>query len=263
MFTLIAGLAVVVLSSFYHAPGAQSWQNDQGELADEIERQIVAYAVSSCGSQLTDARIGTNGEIQYSCAKNETVTFNLYQLHKTYKYVYGIDLVDGSVVSFYFANGKSASLTFNDAGIAKAVYQSLLELMNEGKDRYAPDLPLDINETVDSINAMLHRLTSNDAQLRVNVTGTMIITNRQVQFFYFNVSDLKSSEYSDEGFEVNGIELVPCTYRNVAANNWIKFNGEKGTVAYIKFYEADDAEVGKLHQLFIHLRTSLVSVMYS
>jgi hypothetical protein len=98
-------------------------------------------------------------------------------------------------------------------------------------------------------------------QVKVNITGTMIITNSNMQFFYFSLADLASSESNMRGFEVNGIEMIPCISENESATDWINFNTPKGRVAYLKFSEASDEEVAKLQLLFIHLRASMMNII--
>jgi hypothetical protein len=83
-----------------------------------------------------------------------------------------------------------------------------------------------------------------------------------MQFFTFNLQELASSDYN-EGFEVKGIEMIPCTKKNVGANNWIKFNAGDRTTAFLKFDCISDVELGKIHQLLIHLKTSVTNVMNS
>lgn len=263
MFTLLTGFIIVLLSSYTpHKPFIER-EKTYLEIAAEIESQLLAHAASSCGNRLAEAQVLRNGDIRINCTENEATSFNIFNLVKTFKTVYGISLANGNTITFNLSGGKMVTLRFTDHHIATRVYQSLINLVHAGKDEYNPDLPLDINETVDSINAMLRRMDSYQPEIKVTAKGTIIITNNQMQMFYFNVTELSSSDHRSEGLEVNGIEMVPCTYQNVAANNWINFNSGGRTIAYIKFFQEDDEEVGKLHQLFLHLRTSLVNIMHS
>lgn len=119
----------------------------------------------------------------------------------------------------------------------------------------AQELLLDINETVDSINSMLLRLSEYKSQVRVNIVGTMIITNNNMQFFNFNLSELTSSGNTSGQFEINGIAMAR------EAGNRISFNVGNRTVAYIKFSGITDTELENIYELFVHLRSSMLEII--
>jgi len=259
IYTLITAAGFIFLLSFTTRPSAKNNRIVYSELASSVKTQIEqAGSISSCGDKITSAEVSANGDIQLRCSKNEQVILNVFQLNKTFSAVYGIEVINGNIIRFNFDGNRSASIRFNDAGTAKQVYESLIAMMIAGKDQYIPELPLDINETVDSINTMLARLSMYQPQVRVNITGTIIITNSNMQFFHFNVADLTSTITREGSFEVNGIELMPG---NANTNDQINFNTENGKVAYLKFNAAGDDDLNKLQQLLIHLRASLLSIM--
>lgn len=258
--TLIAGLTILLFSFTNRSSSLQNRIVFNG-LATVIEKQIEENGYLSSNNKISDAEIAANGDIRIRSEKSKEIVFNLYELYKTYRTLYGVELIKNSI-RFNFSNEGSVSLGFADNRTAQEVYESLISLIIAGKDRYLPELPLDINETVDSINSMLSRISEHNSQVRVNIRGTMIITNANMQFFNFNITDLVSSD-SQEGFEVNGIEMMLNAHENTAAHNQINFNTAGRTAAYIKFGGAGDAELGRLHQLFIHLRASMIEIMNS
>jgi hypothetical protein len=123
-----------------------------------------------------------------------------------------------------------------------------------------PELLLDINETIDSINAMLHRLSEYESLVSVNIAGTIIITNNNMQFFHFSLAEL-ASVGNARGVEESGIAIVHSGYETHAVVNRINFNTMRGTVAYIKLPGAGDDDLEQLHQLFIHLRSSMMEII--
>jgi hypothetical protein len=189
--------------------------------------------------------------------------FNLFELYKTQETSFGIQLNENETfIRFKTSETKFTDIHFRTHAKAKEIYEAFLELIFTGKEYYTPDINLNITRTADSINVLLSKYTHYKPQIRVSLKGSVIITTANMQFFTFNLQDLTSSEYNID-FEVNGIEMIPCTKKNVGANNWINFNTARGTIAFIKFDCISDAELLKIHQLLIHLRTSIMRVMHS
>jgi hypothetical protein len=150
-------------------------------------------------------------------------------------------------------------VSFTTRLTGKAGYVRLPEKI-ETNTRYR-ELLLDINETVDSINAMLHRFSEYQSLVSVNIAGTIIITNNNMQFFHFNLADLASLGNGATGFGESGITTVHSGDETNTAGNRINFNTMRGTVAYIKLTGAGNEDMEQLHQLFIHLRASMMEII--
>ncbi len=258
-------IACLPLLAAFTYKNSSSNYNHYNDLAEQIKSDIKEYAVASSDrSRVKNIIILPNGIISlYFAGSNEATIFNLFELLKTQETSFGIQLNENETfIRFDISRDEYAVINFNSHAKAKEVYESFIELILAGKEFYTPNLDLDIAETRDSINAMLAKYASFKPQIRVSMKGSVIITNENMQFFTFNLAELKSNQYS-QTFEVNGIQMVPCTQKNVAANNWIKFNTARGAQAFIKFDCISDAELAKIHQLLIHLRTSVMRVMYS
>lgn len=261
-FLLIACFPLFVA---FTQSNTSSTYNNFNDLADQIKSDIKEYAIASSDrSKVKNIIILPNGVISlHFDGSNEATIFNLFELLKTQQTSFGIQLNENETfIRFDISQNEYAVINFNSHAKAREVYQSFIELILAGKEYYTPNLNLDIAETRDSINAMLAKFASFKPQIRVSLKGSIIITNENMQFFTFNLAELQSNEYS-QTFEVNGIQMVPCTQKNVAANNWIKFNTARGAQASIKFDCISDAELAKIHQLLIHLRTSVIRIMHS
>lgn len=259
LFILIAILPLVTAFNYANREG-QAFDS----IAERITTNIESYSVASPeGRKVNDIEIWQNGEVKLFYSGNQQFLFNLFELYKTQECSLGVQyLPESRSIQLLISGVNTASIYFGSHEKALSVYNDLLALIMEGKDEYTPEMNLDINRTVDSLNQLLLQYDGNGTQVKVNMKGTVIITNRNMQFFVFNLQELQSDEYSS-GFEVNGIELVPCTKRNVAAQNFINFNTAKGTVALIRFDCIDDSELARIHQLLIHLRATMMKVMYS
>lgn len=254
-----------VAATFRHSSGQLAAAESYHQYATLISSLVRQYSAPATGNTayITKIDIARDGGMKiYFSGKGKPEQYNVFQLHKTYDNMDGIVLNEalGTVTLWLTANNKSV-LHFAEISKAKEIYAAFLALIAAGKETYVPDLPLDINEAVDSINSIL-ATHSKGAKFRVSLSGTAIITTGNMQFFSFNIAELASSVYR-EGFEVQGIQMVPCTYQKVAANNWIRFNTTKGTVAFLKFDCISDEELAKLHQLFIYVRASMINIMYS
>jgi hypothetical protein len=149
-----------------------------------------------------------------------------------------------AIAAFTFFSFTTRSVGKDDSGSTTTTLTA--------KDR---EFILDINETVDSINNMLLRYSEYHSLVRVNITGTMIITNNNMQFFHFNLADLSNSENTSRGLEVSGISVLYDTEEKIS------FNTGNSTVAYIRLPGISDEELEKLHQLFIHLRSSMMDII--
>ncbi|HEX6915593.1 MAG TPA: hypothetical protein VF145_10155 [Chitinophagaceae bacterium] len=264
LFTLLLiTLPLIFAFNRKAAPDNQSSTYDQ--LAARIEQLVAENAIVSSGDNSVIAvKISRNGEVEFALSDNRrSVELNLFGLYKTQDMPFGIQYGENTaVIVCWLSKQTKYNICFADKTIAAAVYEDLLELLMAGKDVYTPDLPLDINETVDSINRLLDRIGQNGYHFSISLSGDAVITSKLKQFFHFNIADLENDGYA-EGFEVNGIEMIPCTLRNVAPNSFIMFKTKKGGDACLKFYMLDDADLNELHQLFIYLRSSVKSVMYS
>jgi len=240
--------------------------NEYNQLALQIKNEIEANAVTSFDgkTKVNYIDILTTGEVTlYFDGKREVRMFNLFELYKTHAYALGISLAETETfIRFNFSDTEYTDIHFETPAKAKKVYEAFIELILAGKEYYTPDIDLNITQTTDSINILLKKYATFQPQIRVSLKGSVIITNTNMQFFTFNLQNLSSSDYN-EGFEINGIEMIPCTKKNVGANNWIKFNTGYRTTAFLKFDCINDAELSKIHQLLIHLKTSVTKVMNS
>ena len=258
-------IACLPLVAAFTLRNSASNLNHYNALAEQIKNEIEQYAIASSNrSKVNNIEILPNGDISlYFSGNSQATMFNLFELFKTQQTAFGIQLNENETfIRFNISEQEFTVINFNSHAKAKEVYEAFIELILSGKEYYTPDIDLSIAKTRDSINLLLSKYGSFQPQIRVSLKGSVIITNNNMQFFTFNLTELQSNEYS-EYFEVNGIQMVPCTQKNVAANNWIKFNTARGSRAFIKFDCISDAELAKLHQLFIHLRTSVLRIVHS
>jgi hypothetical protein len=119
-----------------------------------------------------------------------------------------------------------------------------------------------IQRTVDSINRVLAQYCSYKPTFKVNTTGEVVIMTSNHQFFSFNIIELENSIYAT-GVQVDGIEMVACDPRRVAANGWINFTIGKRKAAFIKFDCIDTAELARIHRLMVDLRARVIENMYA
>ncbi len=262
-FLLIACLPLLAVFSFTNRTNTLNHFNI---LAEQIKNEIEQYAIAESNgtSKVNNIEIWNTGDIKLHFSGNSTVQmFNLFELYKTQETSFGIQLNENETfIRFNISESGYTDIHFRTHAKAKEVYEAFLDLIFAGKDYYSPEINLDIAQTRDSINMLLSKYASFNPQIRVSLKGSVIITNNNMQFFTFNLLELASSQYT-ENFEVNGIEMIPCTKRNVGANNWIRFNTAKGNTAFLRFDCISDAELAKIHQLLVHLRTSVLRVMHS
>jgi hypothetical protein len=261
-FLLIACLPLIAAFTYNSTSNLTQYNALASQIKNAIEENAIAFADNR--SKATNVDIWTSGDIKIRFSGDSEVRmFNLFELYKTQEYSFGISLADNQTfIRFNFSETKYIDINFRTHIKAKEVYDAFTELILSGKEYYTPDIDLNIAETTDSINSLLSRYAAFKPQIRVSLKGSVIITNTNMQFFTFNLQELSSSDYN-EGFEVNGIEMIPCTKRNVGANNWIKFNAGDRTSAFLKFDCINDAELSKIHQLLIHLKTSVTRIMNS
>ena len=116
----------------------------------------------------------------------------------------------------------------------------------KGKITGHNEFNLDINETVDSINNMLNRFSMYGSKIRINIKGTVIITNSGMQFFHFSLSDLAGPG-----------AMISCDKEQYI----ISFNSAKGKMAYIKFNAIGREELDRLHGLFVYLHASMMDII--
>lgn len=261
-YLLIAFLPLIAAFTYTSPSKLNKYNTLAVQIKNVIEENAIAF--SNNRSKVTNVDIWTTGDIKIRFSGDSEIRmFNLFELYKTHQYSFGIGLAETETfVRFYLTETEYTDLNFRTHAKAKEVYDAFIELILSGKEYYTPDIDLSIAETRDSINSLLSKYASFKPQIRVSLKGSVIITNTNMQFFTFNLRELTSSDYND-GFEVNGIEMIPCTKKNVGANNWIRFNAGDRTPAFIKFECISDAELGKIHQLLIHLKTSVTRVMNS
>ena len=119
-----------------------------------------------------------------------------------------------------------------------------------------------IQLTVDSINQFLAKYCSYSPKLSVNSTGEVVIMTSNRQFFSFNITELENALYG-AGVQVDGIGMVACDQRKVAANSWINFTIGSRKVAFIKFDCLETAELTRIHQLMVDLRARVIEHMYA
>lgn len=125
-----------------------------------------------------------------------------------------------------------------------------------------PGTAENIQLTVDSINQLLAQYCSYKPRFSVNSIGEVVIMTSNQQFFSFNITELENSIYSS-GVQVDGIGMVACDPNKVAANSWINFTIGNRRVAVIKLDCIETAELSRIHQLMVDLRSRVIEHMYA
>jgi hypothetical protein len=120
-----------------------------------------------------------------------------------------------------------------------------------GKKDASYGLPLDFDQTVDSINTLLGMNSNYGHHITANKNGQTLLSTAN-DHFAFNLIYLENSDTAT-GYEVNGIEMIYGDEKARAVNNWIYFNSFKGREAFIKLDSISREQLTTLHRLFIHL----------
>ncbi len=113
-------------------------------------------------------------------------------------------------------------------------------------------------ETLESINKRLEKWTEGRTiSVSANRNGNISIINKRKETFYFNFNmfDLLKL-HPGKPDEINGIELDYCDRKSHAPSNWINFNTDKGTVAFIRLdCSTPVEELNNIYNDFVQLKS--------
>ena len=254
--SILTGILLICFRLSAQDPGKME------KLFSKIKQEVRCCAVPFANDRelkVTDISFGKNGlvELVYN-EDRQPELFNLFELNKSFDAPLGIQLYQTiSFIQFHISEERTRVIRFSSHDKAKEIYSAFMALYNEGREYYLPGYPLDMNQTVDSINMMLERYTEYKPRLRLKKDGRALISLPDSSGFPFNFKELISSGYTD-GFEVRGISMRFYAPGSHVENNWINFNTSQGKVAFIKFGSMDDKILQQIHNLFIHLSGLLI-----
>lgn len=202
--------------------------------------------------------IEKNGDITISYSDNKLKqTFNLFDLYKEEEGATGIDtIMGGKFIQFYVNPEKIRMIRFATTADARDVYIALLRLLSLCKRESKMFSDLNFAQTLELINIRLVKWAekSNIVTVIAEQNGNVVISNKHVQSFLFNLFDLSHKEYNNN--DDAGIETINCDTNAHAPLAWINFNKARGNVAFIRLdCHTPKEELEIIRYAFLHLRS--------
>lgn len=181
------------------------------------------------------------------------VSFNLFELYKDSSAPWGIYHKAGSkTLEFKIADIESQAIRFNTAAKAKDTYDQILFLLTTCAQNYKPQLTLTIQQTIDSINALLRQSNNDRAEISLLNNHTIKVSQMPSIRYDIDISKLKNAD-NPSFLQVRGLGFAPYFKDGFAVGPRIIFQQGNESMVFLKFTSKDTVIPSLIYRLFIHL----------